>query len=125
GGGLGGGERGGLGMPPVEDSPAVFARPLLAVGRVRFVGEPVAVVVARTRVQAMDAADAVAVDYEPLAPVIDPEAALEPGAPVLVEAHGSNLAVRFDDVSSDPGALEDAEIIVRGRFVNQRVAPVP
>ena len=118
-------DMGGLRMPPVEDSPEVFARPLLAAGRVRFVGEPVAVVVARTRAQAMDAADAVAVNYEPLAPVIDPEAALEPGAPVLFQAHGSNLAIRVDDVASDPGALDDAEIIVRGRFVNQRVAPVP
>ena len=66
---------------PVEDSPEVFARPLLAIDRVRFVGEPVAVVVAQTRAQAMDAADAVAVDYEPLAPVIDPEKALEPHVP--------------------------------------------
>ena len=94
------GDMGGLRMPPVEDSPEVFARPLLAIGRVRFVGEPVAVVVARTRAQAMDAADAVAVDYEPLAPVIDPEAALEPDAPVLFQAHGSNLAIRVDDVAS-------------------------
>src|SRR6516162_424970 len=39
------GDLGGLHMPPVEDSPGVFARPLLAAGRVRFVGEPVAVVV--------------------------------------------------------------------------------
>jgi Aerobic-type carbon monoxide dehydrogenase, large subunit CoxL/CutL homologs len=73
----------------------------------------------------MDAADAVAVDYEPLAPVIDPEAALEPDAPVLFQAHGSNLAVRVDDVASDRGALEGAEVTVRARFVNQRVAPVP
>src|SRR5215510_10891747 len=119
------GDMGGLRMPPVEDSPEVFARPLLAIGRVRFAGEPVAVVVARTRAQAMDAADAVAVDYEPLTPVIDPEAALEPDAPVLFPAHGSNLAIRTDDVAEDGGALEGAEIIVRARFVNQRVAPVP
>jgi len=119
------GDMGGLRMPPVEDSPEAFARPLLAIGRVRFVGEPVAVVVARTRAQAMDAADAVAVDYEPLAPVIDPEAALEPGAPVLFQAHGSNLAIRVDDVAEDPNALEGADIVVRARFVNQRVAPVP
>ena len=118
-------DMGGLRMPPVEDSPEVFARPLLAMGRVRFVGEPVAVVVAQTRAQAMDAADAVAVDYEPLAPVIDPEAALEPGAPILFPAHGSNLAIRVDDVAEDPDALEGAEIVVRARFVNQRVAPVP
>jgi carbon-monoxide dehydrogenase large subunit len=118
-------DMGGLRMPPVEDSPEAFARPLLAMGRVRFVGEPVAVVVAQTRAQAMDAADAVAVDYEPLAPVIDPEAALEPGAPILFPAHGSNLAIRVDDVAEDPDALEGAEIVVRARFVNQRVAPVP
>jgi carbon-monoxide dehydrogenase large subunit len=116
---------GGLRMPPVEDSPETFARPLLASDRVLFVGEPVAVVVAQTRAQAMDAADAVSVDYDPLAPVIDPEAALEPDAPVLFRAHGSNLAFRVDDVADDPNALEGAEIIVRGRFVNQRVAPVP
>jgi carbon-monoxide dehydrogenase large subunit len=119
------GDMGGLRLPPVEDSPEAFARPLLAIGRVRFVGEPVAVVVAQTRAQAMDAADAVAVDYEPLPPVIDPEAALEPDAPILFQAHGSNLAIRVDDVASDPSALEDAEIVVRARFVNQRVAPVP
>jgi aerobic carbon-monoxide dehydrogenase large subunit len=119
------GDIGGLRMPPVEDSPEVFARPLLAIGRVRFVGEPVAVVVARTRAQAMDAADAVAVDYEPLPPVIDPEAALAPGAPVLFQAHGSNLAISVDDVAEDPNALEGADIVVRARFVNQRVAPVP
>jgi aerobic carbon-monoxide dehydrogenase large subunit len=119
------GDMGRLRLPPVEDSPAVFARPLLAIDRVRFVGEPVAVVVAQTRAQAMDAADAVAVDYEPLPPVIDPEAALEPDAPVLFADHGSNLAIRVDDVASDGGALDDAEVIVRARFVNQRVAPVP
>src|SRR5215468_3061268 len=119
------GDIGGLRMPPVEDSPEVFARPLIAIDRVRFVGEPVAVVVAQTRAQAVDAADAVAVDYEALPPVIDPEAALEPDAPILFQAHGSNLAIRVDDVADDPDALEGAAIVVRGRFVNQRVAPVP
>src|SRR6185437_10242336 len=119
------GDLGGLRMPPVEDSPEVFARPLLAIDRVRFVGEPVAVVVAQTKAQAVDAADAVTVDYEALAPVIDPEKALEPDAPVLFPAHGSNLAIRVGDVAEDPSALEDAEIVVRARFVNQRVAPVP
>jgi carbon-monoxide dehydrogenase large subunit len=118
-------DMGRLRLPAVEDSPEVFARPLLAIGRVRFVGEAVAVVVAHTRAQAVDAADAVAVDYEPLPPVVDPEAALEPDAPVLFQDHGSNLAIRVDDVAEDEGALEDAEVIVRARFVNQRVAPVP
>ena len=116
---------GALRLPPVEGSPAIFARPLLAIERVRFVGEPVAVVVADTRARATDAAEAVAVDYEPLPPVIGPEAALAPDAPVLFQAHGSNRAIRVDDVAEDPGALDDAEIVVRARFVNQRVAPVP
>jgi aerobic carbon-monoxide dehydrogenase large subunit len=118
-------DMGGLRMPPVEDSPEVFARPLLAIDRVRFVGEPVAVVVAHTMAQAMDAADAVAVDYEPLPALIDPEAALESDAPILFQAHGSNVAIRVDNVAEDPNALEGAEMIVRARFVNQRVAPVP
>lgn len=112
-------------LPPVEDTPATFARPLLAVGRVLFAGEPVAAVVARTRTQAVDAAEAISVDYEPLAPVIDPEEALESGAPLLFPAHGSNVLAHLDDVADDPGALDGAEITVRARFVNQRVAPVP
>ena len=114
-----------LRMPAIEDSPEVFARPLLAIDLVRFAGEPVAVVVAQTRAQAMDAADAVDVVYDPLTPVIDPEKALEPDAPVLFQAHGSNLAIRVDDVAQDAGALDGTEIVARARFVNQRVAPVP
>jgi carbon-monoxide dehydrogenase large subunit len=116
---------GGLRLPPVEDSPDTFARPLLAIDRVRFVGEPVAVVVARTRAQAVDAADTVAVDYEPLVPVVDPEAALRPDAPVLFPAHGSNVAIHTGEAVEETGLLDGAEVTVRARFVNQRVAPVP
>lgn len=120
-----GDDLGHLRMPPVEDSPATFARPLLAADRVRFVGEAVAVVVARTRAQATDAADAVDVDYDPLTPVVDPEAAVEPDAPVLFSSHGSNVAITVEDVAEDHGALDGAETVVRARFVNQLVAPVP
>jgi carbon-monoxide dehydrogenase large subunit len=114
-----------LGMPPVEDTPATFARPLLAADQVLFVGQAVAVVVARTRAQATDAADAVDVDYDPLTPVVDPEAAVEPDAPLLFRTHGSNIAITVEDIADDHGALDGAETIVRGRFVNQLVAPVP
>ena len=69
------------------------ARPPLAEGTVRFVGDPVAVVVAETRTQALDAAEAVDVDYEPLPAVTDMEAALAPGAPVQNPAMDSNLAI--------------------------------
>src|SRR5919197_824319 len=57
-----------------------------ATDKARFVGEPVAVIVAKTRYIAEDAADLVRVDYEPLPAVIDPERALEPDAPVLLDA---------------------------------------
>src|SRR5262249_13397217 len=88
-----------------------------ATDKVRFVGEPVAVVVARDRYLAEDAAEAVVVDYEPLPAVVDPEKALEPGAPVLPERVGSNLAGHRRLVYGDPDrAFADAEVIVRERF---------
>ena len=63
----------------------------LAVDKVRYVGEPVAVVVARDRYIAEDALDAIEADYELLDPIVDPEAAAEPQAPVLHEDVGSNI----------------------------------
>ena len=63
----------------------------VAVDKVRYVGEPVAVVVARTRALAEDGLERIHVAYEPLAPVVDAEAALAAGAPILHEQHGSNL----------------------------------
>jgi aerobic carbon-monoxide dehydrogenase large subunit len=98
-------------------------RPALATGKVRFVGDPVAAVVASSLAEAVDAAAAVIVDYDPLPVVVDPEAALEPGAPQQFEEVGSNLVAGFRDGGADP--LADADVVVRGRFVNQRVAVVP
>ncbi len=63
----------------------------LAVGRVRFVGDPVAIVVAETRELARDAAELVEVDYEPLPVIVDARTALDPDAPVLHPDAGSNL----------------------------------
>ena len=103
--------------------PAVFDRPILATDRVRFVGEPVAVVVADTYARALDAAGLVDIDYEPGPVVVDPEAALAPGAPLLFPALGTNRAFEF--AHPDPDALAGADVIVAGRFVNQRVAPAP
>ena len=100
------------------------ARPPLAQDKVRFVGDPVAVVVAETRTQAQDAAEAVVVDYDPLPAVTDMEAALAPGAPVQIEALGSNLAVgRREGDGAD--VLADADVVVRARIENQRIAVVP
>jgi aerobic carbon-monoxide dehydrogenase large subunit len=104
--------------------PPVFARPPLADGVVRFVGDIVAAVVATTRAQAVDAAEMVVVDYDPLPVVVDPEAALEPDATLLFPDHGSNLAIEFD-FGEDATLMDDAEVVVSGRFVNQRIAAVP
>jgi len=103
--------------------PAV-TRPPLASGRVRFVGDPVAVVVAESATQAADAAELVAVDYEPLASAVDMEAALAPGAALQYEQVSGNLLSGKRDPESADG-LDGAEVVVRGRFENQRVAVVP
>src|SRR5882762_3589712 len=88
-----------------------------ATDKVRFVGEPVAVVVARDRYLAEDAAELVEVEYEPLPAVIDPEKALEPDAPVLHDTVGTNLAGHRRLVYGDPErAFREAEVVVRERF---------
>jgi len=101
-----------------------LARPCLARDRVRFVGEPIAVVVATSAAAAADAAELVVADIEPLEVVVDALAALEPGGPVLFPDVGTNVVL---DVRTGDGvdALLGAEVVVRHRFVNQRVAPVP
>ena len=105
--------------PPV-DTPDEMRRPVLARDRVRFIGEPVAVVVADTREHAVDASQLVDIDYDPLDVLIDMTKALDDDAPQLFS--GGNLAA-----AGPPGkeALDDAEVRVGARFVNQRVAAVP
>jgi carbon-monoxide dehydrogenase large subunit len=102
-----------------------YARPVLAKDVVRFVGEELAVVLAETRVQAMDAAEAILVEYDPLPSVVDPAAAIEPDAPLVFPRAGTNVA--FDRSwpyrGGDP--LAGSEVVVKARFVNQRLAPAP
>ncbi|WP_300011179.1 xanthine dehydrogenase family protein molybdopterin-binding subunit [Pseudonocardia sp.] len=98
-------------------------RPPLATGRVRFVGEAVAVVVAESAAAGADAAELVEVDYEPLPAVVDPEAALEPGAELPYPELGGNLAAGIR--APDDDVLADAEVVVRARMVNQRLAVLP
>jgi carbon-monoxide dehydrogenase large subunit len=126
---------GDLDLPPLPPSGNVegatgtieglFAREVLAREVVRFVGEPLAVVVAETLDQALDAAEEVIPDLEPLDVVVDVEAAASEGAPLLWPAHGSNVAYEFGTDPSAPDPLEGADVVARGRFVNQRVAPAP
>ncbi|MFP5072530.1 xanthine dehydrogenase family protein molybdopterin-binding subunit [Pseudonocardia nantongensis] len=98
-------------------------RPPLATDRVRFVGEVVAMVVAETKADAVDATELVEVDYDELPAVTDPEAALAEGAELQFPEQGSNLAAGLRAPDGDP--LADAEVVVRARMVNQRVAAVP
>jgi carbon-monoxide dehydrogenase large subunit len=107
-----------------EMVPAAMARPRLAEGTVRFVGEPLAVVVAESREAAADAAQLVATDLAPLEVLVDPQGALHNSPVHLFPGHASNVAGHFaSGTDSDP--LEGAEVTVRARFVNQRLAPVP
>src|SRR5438067_9209551 len=92
-----------------------FGRPSLARGRVRFVGDMVAVVAAESRAAAVDAAETVVVDYEPLAAVVDAEAATEPGSPLQFEALGTNIAAGSREAGDDD-PLAGADVVVRGRF---------
>src|SRR6478609_11276985 len=113
-----------LALEPVQGFvmlPPIFSRPPLATERVRFVGDVVAAVVAETRAQAVDAAEYVVVDYDPLPVVLDVEAALADGAPLLFEERGSNLAIAFE-FGEDPDLLADAAVVVAQRIENQRVA---
>ena len=102
----------------------IFARPPLATDKVRFVGEPVAVVFAESVAQGVDAAQTVWADIDALPSVTDPEAALADDAPLLFADLGNNLAVA--ESSDAPLDLESvSDVIVRGRYVNQRVAVAP
>ena len=97
-----------------------------ATDKVRFVGEPVAVVVARDRYLAEDAAEAVGVDYEVLPAVVDPERALEPDAPILHDKVGSNLAGHRRLVYGEPDrAFAEADVVVRERFKFPKYGSTP
>ncbi|TCK21673.1 xanthine dehydrogenase family protein molybdopterin-binding subunit [Pseudonocardia endophytica] len=98
-------------------------RPPLATDRVRFVGEAVAIVVAESKAAAVDAAELVEVDYDPLPAVTDIEEALSEGAELQFPETGTNIAAGLRAPESDP--LADADVVVRARMLNQRVAAVP
>jgi 2-furoyl-CoA dehydrogenase large subunit len=97
-----------------------------AVDRVRYVGEPVAVVVASDRYLAEDAAELVEVEYDPLPVAASPEAALAPDAPVLHEAVGGNVVSdRQFSYGDAPAALAGADLVVRRRFRHPRSSCTP
>ncbi len=100
------------------------AHPALAVDRVRYVGDAVAVVVAEDRYAAKDGAEEVRVDYKPLPAVIDAEKAATAGAPLLHGEAPQNVAFRWKVSGGDvSAAFARADNVIRQRFVNQRLIP--
>jgi carbon-monoxide dehydrogenase large subunit len=113
-------------VPCVAPADHVPFHPVLAQGKVRFMGEGVAVAVASDGYIAQDAIDLIEVDYDPLDVVSDPEKALEPGAPVIHEEFGNN-SVTFASVPNPAvdEAMRKADRVIKFRLVNQRLAPIP
>jgi carbon-monoxide dehydrogenase large subunit len=107
------------------DGSPMFAQPHpgLVGDRVRHVGDPVAMVVAETVMQAKDAADLIAVDYEPLPAVTDTAAAAQPGAPPVWDECPDNISNVFEagDKGATEAAFSCAAHIVRRRYVISRV----
>src|SRR5215469_8786422 len=114
------------GPPPGSESAplplgGVWQEPLLAVDRVRFVGEPVAMVLTDDSYQGEDAAELVSVDYEPLPAIVDPADALA-GQTLLFPDAESNVVVAHP---AGDGAFDGCDVVVERTLENQRLAPVP
>ncbi|MBI4528728.1 MAG: xanthine dehydrogenase family protein [Deltaproteobacteria bacterium] len=103
----------------------LFAYPLVR-GSVCYVGEPVAVVVAESRYQAQDGADAIVVDYDLLPPILDPETALQPEAARVFDDLASNI-VQEVHIGGDgvEQAFSQADHVISERFRTQRLAACP
>ncbi|MTA68307.1 MAG: molybdopterin-dependent oxidoreductase, partial [Actinobacteria bacterium] len=118
-----------LDLQPV---PAAFnpmvARTLLASDKVRYVGEPIVAIVTETREQGEDAAEAIIVDYDYLEAFVDLETSMASSTHIY-ESAGSNVV--FDTTAlgipenTGDAYFEGCEVTVKGRFLNQRVAPCP
>ena len=116
----------------LQPVPAAFnpmvARTLLASDKVRYVGEPIVAIVTETREQGEDAAEAIIVDYDYLEAFVDLETSMASSTHIY-ESAGSNVV--FDTTAlgipenTGDAYFEGCEVIVKGRFLNQRVAPCP
>ena len=119
-----------LGLQPVPSSFNPMAtRTLLASDKVRYVGEPIAAIVSTTREQGEDAAETVYADYDVLPAYTDVMSAMAPGATLIYDACGSNVV--FDTTvlglpeNTGDDFFKGCEVVARGMFTNQRVAPCP
>ena len=111
-------------MPVDADHVVVIGMPLLAAGRVRFAGEPVAAVVAETPAEAADAADYADVDYDPLPIVVDPHSATT--APPLHDEAPDNVLLRTVRRGGDiDAAFRDAALVIEATLTLPRVVAAP
>jgi carbon-monoxide dehydrogenase large subunit len=111
-------------LEQADGSPAApVAQPHLATDRLRYVGEPVAFVVAETPAQARDAAELITLDIEELPAVVDPLAALAPAAPLIHDEAPGNRVYRWTigDAAATEAAFAAAAHVARVSVVNQRV----
>jgi carbon-monoxide dehydrogenase large subunit len=108
---------------PVTDDIVMPDFPSLAKGKVRQVGDCVAVVLATDAKHATDALEAIEVEYEPLDAVVDMEAALAPGSPILHEDAGTNKCYVYNLGGGYDDAKAKADVVVKRRFINQRLIP--
>jgi len=99
----------------------------LAVDTVRFVGDPVALVLAESPHIARDAADLVEVEYEPLPVVVDARKATQPGAPQLHQNAPNNVVMEWEcgNQAKTDAAIAGAEVVVKEEIINQRLIPTP
>ena len=102
--------------------PDAMKRPYVAADVVRYAGQPVVAVVAETQAQAVDATELVIVDYEPLAPVIDPEAAVRDEVLIFGD-HGTNILSHMESPAA--ADFSACEVVVSERIVNQRLTAAP
>ncbi|MEK7879764.1 MAG: molybdopterin cofactor-binding domain-containing protein, partial [candidate division NC10 bacterium] len=112
-------------LPDGHPHPALPSKgaPTLARDRVRYVGEPIAVVVAESRALAEDAAELIAVDYEPLPAVVDLDKAIESTGPRVHDDVPSNIAARLAVNKGDAAAaFAQASCVIQDRFEVHRGA---
>jgi aerobic carbon-monoxide dehydrogenase large subunit len=115
-------------LPEIKPGPLFnqeMTRPVLATDKVRYVGDPVAIVVTEQAYQGEDAVELVDVDYDVLPAVIDfADAASD--TVLLYEGAGTNVAANFGDASQlDEHLFDECEVMVTRTILNQRVAPAP
>lgn len=111
-------------IPPGSDLKMV-PHPVLALDRVRYVGDGVAMVVAVDTASANDALEAIEVDYEPLAAVTHPVEAMAASAPLLHDDAPGNVALHWTVGTDTADAFAQAEVVVRQTFRQQRLIPNP